>query len=47
MADDDEIRFPPGFGINDVVAWGTTGLVVLDTSLKQPTVIKTPLDESS
>ncbi|KAL2754791.1 hypothetical protein ACRALDRAFT_1082460 [Sodiomyces alcalophilus JCM 7366] len=47
MADDDEIPFPPGFGVGDVVAWGTTGLVVLDTGQKQPTVIKTSFDESS
>lgn len=40
--DDDLIQYPSGFGLSDIVAWGTTGLVVLDTSSK--TVIKTPLD---
>lgn len=47
MADDDEIHFPPGFGVNDVVAWGITGVVVLDTGRKEPTVIKTAIDKSS
>ena len=28
----DEIEYPPGFGLKDVVAWGTTGLVVVDKS---------------
>jgi serine/threonine protein kinase len=39
---EDEIKYPSGFGMKDVVAWGTTGLVVLDESSK--TIIKTPLD---
>ena len=39
---EDEIQYPPGFSLKDVVAWGTTGLVVLDESSK--TIIKTPLD---
>ena len=39
----DEIKYPRGFGLKDVVAWGTTGLVVLDK--QSETVIKTPLDE--
>jgi hypothetical protein len=39
---EDEIKYLSGFGIKDVVAWGTTGLVVLDESSK--TIIKTPLD---
>ncbi|KAI0398659.1 kinase-like protein [Xylaria palmicola] len=39
---DDEIQYPSGFGLSDVVGWGTTGLVVLDKSSK--TVIKTPFD---
>lgn len=37
----DEIKFPAGFGLNDVVAWGTTGLVVVHKP--SMTVIKTPL----
>lgn len=39
---DDEIPFPPGFGVKDIVAWGSTGLVVLDSATQ--TVIKTPFD---
>jgi hypothetical protein len=39
---EDKIKYPSGFGIKDVVAWGTTGLIVLDESSK--TIIKTPLD---
>jgi serine/threonine protein kinase len=39
---EDEIQFPSGFGLQDVVGWGTTGLVVLDESSQ--TIIKTPLD---
>ncbi|KAF1914468.1 kinase-like domain-containing protein [Ampelomyces quisqualis] len=39
----DEIKYPKGFGLKDVVAWGATGLVVLDKPSE--TVIKTPLDE--
>ena len=39
---DDEIQYPPGFGLSDVVGWGTSGLVVLDRSSK--TIIKTPFD---
>lgn len=39
---EDEIQYPSGFGLKDVVAWGTTSLVVLDESSK--TIIKTPLD---
>ncbi|KAM3436248.1 hypothetical protein NHJ13734_005188 [Beauveria thailandica] len=38
----DEIQYPPGFGLKDVVAWGSTGLVVLDSATQ--TVIKTPFD---
>lgn len=40
--DNDEIQYPSGFGLNDVVAWGTTGLVVLEESSR--TVIKTRFD---
>jgi len=39
----DEIKYPTGFGREDVVSWGTTGLVVIDRPSK--TVIKTPLHE--
>jgi len=39
---DDEIQYPSGFGLCDVVGWGTTGLVVLDKSSN--TIIKTPFD---
>ncbi|EJP69068.1 spindle assembly checkpoint kinase [Beauveria bassiana ARSEF 2860] len=35
-----KIQYPPGFGLKDVVAWGSTGLVVLDSASQ--TVIKTP-----
>ena len=39
---DDEIHYPAGFGLKDVVAWGSTGLVVLDSATQ--TVIKTPFN---
>ncbi|TKW53476.1 Cell division control protein 15 [Colletotrichum tanaceti] len=39
----DDIHYPPGFSLKDVVGWGNTGLVVLDASSN--TIIKTPLDE--
>ncbi|KAI2618125.1 kinase-like protein [Hypoxylon sp. NC1633] len=42
---DDNIHYPSGFGLSDVIAWGTTGLVVLDRSSN--TVIKTPFDPQS
>ncbi|KAG9249451.1 kinase-like domain-containing protein [Emericellopsis atlantica] len=38
----DEIQYPPGFGLKDVVAWGSSGLIVLDAATQ--TVIKTPFD---
>jgi hypothetical protein len=41
----DDIQYPSGFGLNDVVGWGTTGLVVLDKSSN--TIIKTPLDQEN
>lgn len=41
---DDEIHYPSGFGLKDVVGWGTTGLIVLDKSSK--TIVKTPIDPS-
>lgn len=40
---DDEIRFPTGFSMKDLVAYGHTGMVLLDSSTN--TVIKTPHDE--
>ncbi|KAK4101923.1 kinase-like protein [Parathielavia hyrcaniae] len=39
----DEVKYPAGFGIKDVLAWGSTGLFVLDRASQ--TVIKTPLWE--
>ncbi|KAL2021259.1 hypothetical protein VTK56DRAFT_7338 [Thermocarpiscus australiensis] len=42
---DGQIRYPSGFGLGDVVSWGTTGLVVLDKSSN--TVIKVPFDYDS
>ncbi|KAK4241940.1 kinase-like domain-containing protein [Achaetomium macrosporum] len=44
-AADDEIRYPTGFGLGDVVSWGTTGMVVLDKSSN--TVIKVPFDHGN
>lgn len=41
----DDIRYPTGFGLNDVVAWGSSGLVVVDEDSE--TVIKTPFDHTS
>ncbi|KND88538.1 Megakaryocyte-associated tyrosine-protein kinase [Tolypocladium ophioglossoides CBS 100239] len=38
----DEIQYPPGFGYKDLVAWGSTGLVVLDRATQ--TVIKSPFN---
>ncbi|KAG7285471.1 hypothetical protein NEMBOFW57_010099 [Staphylotrichum longicolle] len=41
MADiEGEVKYPAGFGMKDVVAWGSTGLVVHDEASQ--TVIKTP-----
>lgn len=40
---DDEIHFPTGFGMKDLVAYGNTGMVLLDSSTD--TIIKTPHDE--
>ncbi|OBT70001.1 hypothetical protein VE03_00364 [Pseudogymnoascus sp. 23342-1-I1] len=40
---DDEIHYPQGFSLQDLVGYGNTGLVVLDSSSN--TVIKTPIDE--
>ncbi|KAF2212137.1 hypothetical protein CERZMDRAFT_41881 [Cercospora zeae-maydis SCOH1-5] len=38
----DDIQYPPGFGLADVVAWGSSGLVVIDE--KSGTIIKAPFD---
>lgn len=43
--DADEIQYPSGFSLKDVVGWGTTGLVVLDRSSN--TIIKTPIDKDN
>jgi serine/threonine protein kinase len=40
---DDEIHYPSGFSLRDLVGYGSTGLVVLDASSK--TVIKKPIDQ--
>lgn len=37
------IKYPAGFGLKDIVAWGNSGLVVLDVASQ--TVIKTPWDD--
>lgn len=37
----DEIKYPPGFGLKDLVSYGISGLVALDKASQ--TVIKTPL----
>ncbi|KAL2133809.1 hypothetical protein VTI74DRAFT_1615 [Chaetomium olivicolor] len=42
MSEDDEIRCPSGFGLGDILSWGTTGLTVLDQSTN--TAIKVPFD---
>ena len=41
----DDISFPSGFGMKDLVAYGNTGMVLFDRSTD--TVIKTPHDEDS
>ncbi|KAL2181224.1 uncharacterized protein P884DRAFT_288474, partial [Thermothelomyces heterothallicus CBS 202.75] len=40
---DDDIHFPTGFGMKDLVAHGNSGMVLLNRDT--PTVIKTPHDE--
>ena len=40
-----DVHYPSGFGLNDVVAWGSSGLVVVDESSE--TIIKTPFDLNS
>jgi serine/threonine protein kinase len=42
---DDEIQYPTGFGLSDVVSWGTTGMVVLDKA--SSTAIKVPFDHGN
>lgn len=42
---DDEIRYPTGFGLKDIVAWGNSGLICLDEASQ--TIIKTPHDENN
>jgi serine/threonine protein kinase len=42
---DDEIRYPTGFGLADVVGWGATGMVVHDESSN--TVVKVSFDHNS
>ena len=39
----DSINFPPGFGLQNLVAWGNSGLVVLDKDSN--TIVKSPHDE--
>jgi serine/threonine protein kinase len=41
----DRINFPSGFGMKDLVAYGNTGMVLLDKDTD--TIIKTPHDEES
>ncbi|RDA87982.1 hypothetical protein CP532_3437 [Ophiocordyceps camponoti-leonardi (nom. inval.)] len=40
----DDIQYPSGFGLQDVISYGSTGLVVLDAA--SDTVIKKPLDQA-
>ncbi|KAL2168837.1 hypothetical protein VTG60DRAFT_6807 [Thermothelomyces hinnuleus] len=40
---DDDIHFPTGFGMKDLVAYGNSGMVLLDRDTD--TVVKTPHDE--
>lgn len=42
---DDGIQYPAGFGLKDLVSYGSAGLIVLDRSSN--TVIKKPFDEES
>ncbi|KAG7123568.1 L-type lectin-domain containing receptor kinase V.9 [Verticillium longisporum] len=39
MASDD-IPFPPGLGVDDIVAWGSTGLVVLESATETVSFVK-------
>ncbi|KND86741.1 Megakaryocyte-associated tyrosine-protein kinase [Tolypocladium ophioglossoides CBS 100239] len=41
----DDIRYPSGFGYKDLVAWGSTGLIVFDSATQ--TVIKTPFNQEN
>lgn len=38
----DEVQYPSGFGLQDIISYGSTGLVVLDAASN--TAIKKPLD---
>ena len=39
---DDEIHYPEGFSLNDILAWGSCGMICLDSSSK--TVVKSAHD---
>ncbi|KAL2167701.1 hypothetical protein VTG60DRAFT_920 [Thermothelomyces hinnuleus] len=45
IAAEDEIRYPSGFNLGDVVGWGPTGLIVLDKPSN--TVVKAPFDHNN
>ncbi|RDA94430.1 hypothetical protein CP533_2259 [Ophiocordyceps camponoti-saundersi (nom. inval.)] len=40
----DDLQYPSGFGLQDVISYGSTGLVVLDAASN--TAIKKPLDQA-
>lgn len=42
---DNEIRYPKGFSLDDILAWGSFGLVCLDSS--SSTVVKSAHDEQT
>lgn len=42
---DDEIRYPSGFGLKDIVSWGNSGFICLDEATH--TVVKIPHDETN
>jgi serine/threonine protein kinase len=41
----DEINYPTGFGLHDIVSWGNLGLICLDKSSN--TVVKSPHDQEN
>ena len=41
----DEIHYPTGFSLKDIVSWGNTGMVCLDESSQ--TVVKSPHGEEN
>ena len=41
----DEIHYPTGFGLKDIVAWGNSGMVCLDESSE--TIVKSPHGEEN